>query len=65
MIFENYLASFYDFHRWFSIEATTQIIDCNKFDVKFIIYQLSKLNNFNYRLSILHKNKPYYIQDII
>lgn len=47
MIFENYLANFYDFHRRFSIDATTQIIDCNEFDVKFIIHRLSKLKKHN------------------
>ena len=56
---------FDDFHRQFSIDATTHITDCNKFDIKFIIYPLSKLKKLNYKLSILHKNKPYYTWNII
>lgn len=51
MIFENYLADFYDFHRRFLICATiTRIIDCNDFDIQFIIYLLSKLKKQNYKL---------------
>ena len=70
MIFENYLAffrrvRFYDFYCQFLIDATTHIIDCNEFDVKFIFYLLRKLKKLNYKLLILHENKLYYNQDII
>ena len=40
---------FYNFHRQFSIDAITHITDCNEFDVKFIIYPLSKLKKLNYK----------------
>ena len=40
---------FYDFHHWFSINATTHSTDCNEFDVKFIIHLLSKLKKLNYK----------------
>lgn len=65
MIFENYWANFHDFHRWFLIDITTQIINCNEFDIKFIIYQLNKLKKLNYWLSILYKNKLFYTGKII
>ena len=57
--------NFYDFHRRFLIVATTHITDRNKFNIKFIIYLLSKLKKLNYKLSIFHKNKLHYTQDII
>lgn len=65
MIFKNYLTNFYNFYCQFSIDATTQIIDCKKFNIKFTIHQLSKQKKFNYRLLILYKNKQYYTQNII
>ena len=40
---------FYDFHCRFSINAITHITDRNEFDVKFIIYPLSKLKKLNYK----------------
>ena len=55
----------YDFHSQFSIDATTHITDCNKFDIKFIIHLSSKLKKLNYKLLILHENKPHYTRDII
>ena len=56
---------FYDFYRRFSIDVTTHITYHNKFDIKFIIYLSNKLKKLNYKLLILHKNKPYYTRDII
>lgn len=60
MIFENYLADFYDFHYQFLIDIITHITDCNKFDVKYIIHLSSKLKKLNYKLLILYKNKLHY-----
>lgn len=65
MIFEIYSINFYNFHHQFSIDAIIHITDCNKFDIKFIIYLLSKKKKLNYKLSILYKNKLHYIWDTI
>ena len=65
MIFENYLASFYNFHCQFSIDAITQVTNCNKFDMKFIIHQLSNLKKLKYRLLIFYENKLHHPRNII
>ena len=69
MIFENYpvlgRVDFYDFYCQFLVNVTTYITDHNKFDVKFIIYLLSKLKKLNYKLSIFYENKLNYTRIII
>lgn len=61
MIFENYLADFYDFYYQFSSNAIIHITDYKEFNIKFIIYPLKILKKLNNELLIFYENKLYFI----